>query len=228
MTQPPSGEQSSEEGASRAGTAEPASDDRADAEQLLEQVHQLEAEMEELRGQQARALADYQNLRRRSAEERRERERLTQKALLLNYLPVLDDLMRALDSVEEHPEISGHRWLEGVRIVQRKFLGVLEAGGVQEIEAMGCAFDPELHEAVAYQRGSDGQVVDVVQSGYTIDGLVIRPAMVLVGNGDGASGSNATPDTAVDAVPDNDDETAGGPSGDDPASGADAREQGER
>lgn len=135
-------------------------------------------------------------------------------------------------SVDEHPEISGHRWLEGLRIVQRKFLGVLEAGGVAEIDALGCAFDPELHEAVAYQPGPDGQVVAVVQGGYTIDGIVIRPAMVLVGDGDAASGDRAVPDAAPEivgeAAPGNDDKTAGAPSDDDPANGAGTGEQAER
>jgi len=166
--------------------AETPADEAHDAGQSPEQVQRLEAELDELRAQHARAVADYQNLRRRAAEDRSEQARLTMKALILNYLPVLDDLSRALDSVGEHPEIAEHSWVEGLRIVQRKFAGVLEAGGVQQIEALGGAFDPALHEAVSYQPGAEGLVIAVVQSGYTIDGLVIRPAMVLVGNGESA------------------------------------------
>lgn len=147
----------------------------------------LEATVEELRAQHARAVADYQNLKRRQAEERREYTRLAQKTLVLNYLPVFDDLSRALDSVGEFDELEEHSWVEGVRMVQRKFLAVLEGSGLERIEAEGKAFDPELHEAVSFQAGPDGRVMAVVQNGYTIDGLVIRPAMVLVGNGEGGA-----------------------------------------
>lgn len=175
-----------------------------------QQIEQLQGELEELSARHARAVADYQNLRRRQAEERREQARLTQKALVLNYLPVLDDLNRALDSVVEHAELAGHPWLDGVRMVQRKFLAVLEAGGVRPIEAEGCAFDPELHEAVSFQRGPEGQVVGVVQGGYAIDGLVVRPAMVLVGNGepgaeDGEAGEAAGDGGAMDESDSRDD-----------------------
>ena len=220
MAQPRSSEQSSEQEPASAEIAEVAAaapDDAAGVEQLSEQVRQLEAELEELRAQQARAVADYQNLRRRSAEERREQARLTQKALVLNYLPVLDDLNRALDSVHEHEEIAEHQWLEGVYMVQRKFLSVLEAGGVHEIEARGCAFDPELHEAVSYQAGPEGEVVGVVQNGYTIDAVVVRPAMVVVGNGEAAADDDAAADTT-------DQETAA----EETASEADTREDAER
>lgn len=216
MTQSVPDEHLDEEDVITAGTAdvdsESTSGDEVDVEQLLEQVLRLETEVEDLRGQQARALADYQNLRRRSVEERQERDRMAQKVMLLNYLPILDDLMRALDSVDEHPEIAEHRWLEGVRIVRRKFLGVLESGGVTEIESLGCTFDPELHEAVAYEPGLDGTVVAVVQTGYAIDGLVIRPAMVLVGNGDTSVDDQTTVPEGVEIGPGVIDEMAEGSS----------------
>ena len=149
---------------------------------------QLDAELAELRAAHSRAVADYQNLRRRSFEERSEQARLLTKTLILNYLPILDDLNRALDSVTGYEELTEHQWVEGVRVVQRKFWSVLEATGVGEIEVgPGAPFDPELHEAVANQPGPLNEVIGVVQSGYTIDSTVIRPAMVIVGDGRGAA-----------------------------------------
>ncbi|MEZ4553506.1 MAG: nucleotide exchange factor GrpE [Dehalococcoidia bacterium] len=160
-------------------------------------VATLRAELEETRNKYMRAVADYQNLRRRSEEERREYGRYTLAALVINYLPVLDDLDRALESV--HEEIAGHQWVEGVRMVERKFRGVLEASGVREIEAAGVAFDPALHEAISYAPGPAGDVIAVVQPGYTLDGKVVRPAQVVVGNGASSGGpksDNATTESA--------------------------------
>jgi molecular chaperone GrpE len=149
----------------------------------------LTAELERTRAAYARAMADYQNLQRRSREERADTTRLMTKTLVLNYLPVLDDLNRALDQVSEHHEIVEHPWVEGIRMVQRKFAGILEAAGVKQIEAGdGAPFNPELHEAVAHQPGPLNEVIGVVQNGYTIDGAVIRPAMVIVGNGETQGG----------------------------------------
>ena len=154
-----------------AGAGQPLASERA----------QLEAELADVRNKYLRAMADYQNLRRRSEEERQELARYTLAALVLNYLPVLDDLSRALDSVDA--DIAGHHWVEGVRMVERKFRGVLEASGVRSIAADGAPFDPVTHEAVSYAPGPEGQVIAVVQHGYAIDGKVIRPARVVVGNG---------------------------------------------
>ena len=215
-----------------AEASEVVSDAAGEAQAATDDPEALVAEIAELRQQHARAVADYQNLRRRQAEERRENARLTLKAAVINYLPVLDDLTRALDTVGEHGELADHPWVEGVRNAQRKFQAVLEASGVQTIEAEeGCVFDPQLHQAVSFQDGPDGRVVGVVQSGYTIDGLVIRPAMVLVGNGEGdeakarddedgaaASDETATDETTADEMAT--DETA-------ESAGEDARESGE-
>jgi molecular chaperone GrpE len=156
-----------------------------DAGEDTESLEALAAELERTRAAYTRAVADYQNLQRRSREERAEITRLTMKTLVLNYLPVLDDLSRALDSVDQHEELVDHPWIEGVRIVQRKFLAILEAAGVRSVDVRtGSMFDPQLHEAVAHQPGPPGQVIAIVQGGYTIDGSVIRPAMVIVGNGE--------------------------------------------
>jgi molecular chaperone GrpE len=148
-------------------------------------VESVTAELERTKAAYARALADYQNLQRRSREERAELTRLTMKTLVLNYLPVLDDLSRALDSVSQHVELTDHPWIEGVRIVQRKFIAILEAAGVRAVAVgVGAPFDPQLHEALAYQPGPLNQIVGVIQNGYAIDATVIRPAMVVVGNGE--------------------------------------------
>ena len=122
----------------------------------------------------------------------------TKTDVVINYLPVHDDLRRALDTVSEHEEIAEHQWVEGIHIVLRKLWGALEASGVEEIEADGRSFDPRLHEAVSSAAGPEGQVVAVVQTGYVLDGQVVRPAMVLVGNGDAVAGGDGpgeqTPD----------------------------------
>lgn len=149
----------------------------------------LEQELEDLRQKYLRAVADYQNLRRRSDEERKEWARYTLTSVVVNYLPVLDDLDRALSSVD--PEIAQHRWVEGVRMVERKFRHVLESSGVQPIDADGQPFDPAMHEAISYAPGPEGSVVAVAQAGYQVDGRVIRPARVVVGNGQPAPGAPA-------------------------------------
>jgi molecular chaperone GrpE len=156
-----------------------------DEEEQTKDTAALTAELEELRSKYLRAVADYQNLRRRSEEERKEYARYTLAALVINYLPVLDDLDRALDSVD--PEIAGHRWVEGVQMVERKFRSVLEASGVRSIETQDAAFDPAVHEAITYAPGPEGKVIAVIQPGYTLDGKVVRPAQVVVGNGAGAA-----------------------------------------
>jgi molecular chaperone GrpE len=170
-------------------------------------IEALTAELEELRSKYLRAVADYQNLRRRSEDERKEYARYTLAALVINYLPVLDDLDRALDSVDS--DIAEHQWVEGVRMVERKFRGVLEASGVRSIEAEDSAFDPAVHEAISYAPGAEGKVVAVIQPGYTLDGKVVRPAQVVVGNGAGTT-SNDTQPAPGSEEPDADDNADNG------------------
>ncbi|NJD64955.1 MAG: nucleotide exchange factor GrpE [Chloroflexi bacterium] len=126
-----------------------------------------------------RTAADFINFKRRVEQERGEMARLTSAALVINMLPVYDDLDRAVASVDT--TLAGLNWVQGVVNIHQKFNRLLEAMGVAEIAAENESFDPARHEAVGRQPGEEGKVLHVVQKGYELQGKVIRPAMVIVG-----------------------------------------------
>ena len=126
-----------------------------------------------------RTAADFANYKRRVEQERGESARFASAALIINLLPVFDDLDRAVTGVDAN--LAGLNWVQGVIAIHRKFANLLQAMGVEEIPATGEKFDPGLHEAVADQPGEDGKVLHVVQKGYRLGEKVVRPAMVIVG-----------------------------------------------
>jgi molecular chaperone GrpE len=128
-----------------------------------------------------RAEADFVNYKRRVEQERGEAMRIANAALIINILPVLDDLERALTSLDIR--LVGLTWFDGIRLIYRKLQLVLENAGVSQIEAEGQPFDPRFHEAVMYGEGEEGKVVAEVQRGYKLNDRVLRPAMVVVGKG---------------------------------------------
>ena len=105
-------------------------------------------------------------------------------AFVINLLPLVDDLERALRTVDA--KLAGLTWLDGIWLIYRKFQQVLENAGVKEIQADGQPFDPNVHEAIQEAPGEDGKVLSVVQRGYMLGDRVIRPAMVVVGRGQGS------------------------------------------
>lgn len=129
-----------------------------------------------------RAAADYQNFKRRVEEDRSESARFANAALIINLLPMVDDLDRALKTVDA--SLAGLTWVDGIRLILRKFQAVLDMAGVEEIAADGETFDPAVHEAVAQQPGEENKVLSVVQKGYKLGDRVVRPAMVVVGMGE--------------------------------------------
>ncbi len=139
-----------------------------------------------------RAAADYQNFKRRVEQDRQDAGRLVTASLVMNLLPVLDDLERALNSVDVH--LAGLTWVDGIWLIYRKLQMALERAGVTEIEADGRPFDPAVHEAVYQAEGDEGKVVAVLQKGYRLGERVLRPAMVIVGHGKADAGSQETPD----------------------------------
>jgi molecular chaperone GrpE len=129
-----------------------------------------------------RAAADHANYRRRTEEEKREWSRLANAALVINVLPVFDDLERAVGTVDA--KLAGLNWVQGVEAIYRKFSHLLDSMGVTPVETEDASFNPEEHEAVGEQPGPEGKVLYVAQKGYKLGEKVIRPAMVIVGNGE--------------------------------------------
>jgi molecular chaperone GrpE len=126
-----------------------------------------------------RLAADFDNYRKRTAREHAELTRRANERLLNELLPVLDDLERALEAAAEHEEA---KLDEGVRLVHRSLLGLVERHGLTEIDTDG-AFDPHVHEALLAQPGEgaeEGSVLQVLQKGYRLGDKVIRPARVIV------------------------------------------------
>lgn len=128
-----------------------------------------------------RSAADFANYKKRVEQERAESARLAKAALIINLLPIYDDLDRATGTVDAH--LAGLNWVQGVLAIQQKFSRLLEAMDVHEVSAAGEPFDPALHEAIGQQPGDEGKVLHVAQKGYLLGEKVIRPAMVIVGSG---------------------------------------------
>jgi molecular chaperone GrpE len=126
-----------------------------------------------------RLAADFDNYRKRVAREHAELTARANERLLNELLPVLDDLERALEAAAHHEEA---KLEEGVRLVHRSLVGLVERHGLSEIGTDG-AFDPHVHEALLTQPGDgaeEGSVLQVLQKGYRLGDKVLRPARVIV------------------------------------------------
>jgi molecular chaperone GrpE len=128
-----------------------------------------------------RARADFVNYKKRIEREQREAYRRAAGDILTRYLGIVDDLERALK--DRPTEGDPGNWADGVELIYRKLRSVLEAEGVESIDALGQPFDPNLHEAISHEDSDEqpaGYVIDVVQQGYRMGDQVLRPALVRV------------------------------------------------
>jgi molecular chaperone GrpE len=176
--------------------AEPERDEPSDIDGLRARLREEREKAQGYLGSWQRAAADYQNLKRRMEQERGETARLANASLVINLLPLIDDLERALRNVDAN--LAGLTWIDGVWLIYRKFQAILENAGVTEIPAEGQVFDPQVHEAIGEGPGEDGKVVSVVQKGYQLGNRVVRPAMVIVGAGQGPGATGQDADTQAD------------------------------
>jgi molecular chaperone GrpE len=154
----------------------PATDD------VHERIAALEKEAAEYKDAALRATADYRNLKRRYDTERVDLISRASASVLLKLLPVVDDHARAMESVT--PEVADSMWYGGFKLIPQKLQQLLESEGVTVIDALGKPFDPNQHEAIAYEpcaADQDGMVVAELQKGYMLRDKVLRPAIVKVG-----------------------------------------------
>lgn len=157
------------------GAAAPAENDELAA---------LRREVQELRDRNLRLLAEMRNTHARLQRDKVEALRFAEAEFARELLVVLDDLERMQDSARSGESLQPV--LEGVRIVREHFQNVLRKRGIQQIEAVGKPFDPELHEALLQQPSDEfpaGTVVQELARGYRMHDRVLRHARVVVSTG---------------------------------------------
>ena len=153
--------------------------DTDETSQLVEKDRQIEEHIERYK----RLQADFENLRRRTRQEKEDLSMVVAQNILLDLLPVVDNFERALGTATTQ---DAAQMRLGVEMIHRQFVQVLEKCGLTTVEALDQIFDPQKHEAVMRVEDAekaDGTVVEELQKGYAVRGKVIRPSMVkVVGN----------------------------------------------
>lgn len=155
-----------------------------------EKIAELEKEIENLNNKLGkekddyiRLMAEFDNFRRRTSQEKLELVSMASTDTIKGLLPVLDDCERALSVLKDSDDSDAAK--EGTELIYHKLMAYLQSKGLAVIEAIEKDFDTDLHEAVAQfpvqEEEKKGKVFDVVQTGYTLNGKVIRFAKVVVG-----------------------------------------------
>ena len=158
------------------GTDEPVVENTEDASKTSETGKEEEA----LNIKYLRLLADFQNFKKRSTKEKGDIYSYANEKIIMQMLDVIDSFERALDH-----ECSDKVYVEGMKMIYKQLMGVLEKAGLQEMDALGEDFDPNYHNAVLTEDTDEyesGKVSDVMQKGYLLNTKVLRPAMVKVNN----------------------------------------------
>jgi molecular chaperone GrpE len=149
---------------------------------IREQLAAANARADENYNQFLRAVADLDNFKKRTERDLRKMLVDRRRILIERFLPVLDNLERALESDARSDALRG-----GIEQTLRGFKAVLEAEGVRPIDVAGKTFDPAVAQAIGTASATDGvtedTVVEVPEKGYTIDGELLRPAKVIVAKG---------------------------------------------
>jgi molecular chaperone GrpE len=166
---------------------------REEIESLQNALEEAEKRAAEYLANWQRVQADFINYKRRTEQERLEFNNFANANLVLSILPVLDDMERAIDAIPE--EHTRDDWVEGVRLVERKFKTTLEGQGVKPIKALGEEFDPNYHEALRQGKGKEGVILEEIQKGYMLNDKLLRPARVVVGSGEGEASGTKEADT---------------------------------
>lgn len=152
-------------------------------EKLQAELAAAKAEIDELKNQMLYKQAEFENFRKRTLKEKAELIDTAGGRVLKNFLPVMDDMERAMANMEKAEDVAAVK--EGVALIIDKFVKALASEGVVKMEVVGKDFDADLHEAVAMVPGmgedNKNKVIDCVQTGYMIKDKVLRHAKVAVG-----------------------------------------------
>ena len=150
---------------------------------LEEKIVELQKEVADWKDKYLRSIAEFDNFRRRSIQEKSDWIRLATEKMALNVCDVVDNFERALSHLNQ--EALEDKNIKGIILIEQQLRTVLEKEGVKRIEAMGEEFDPTLHEALAHipSELEENKIAAIIQNGYTMHDKLIRPVRVAVSNG---------------------------------------------
>lgn len=140
----------------------------------------LKKEVDRLKDIAGRAQADLQNAKDRLERERQDVAKFALEGTLKRLLPTIDNFQRAFQHLPE--DLKGHDWVKGVAAIEQEFMKLVTEAGLKRIEALGQPLDPAKHEVLQAGLGEKGRVIEVFEEGYELNGKVLRPAKVRVGN----------------------------------------------
>ena len=141
----------------------------------------LEDKVKELEDKLLRSAAEVENIRKRSEKERSEAYKIGISLFVKDFVPVLDNIERALASLRDSDEINYESFVEGISATEKDIINLLEKHGIQQINPINEKFDPLFHEALFEAESDDhepGFVTQVIEVGYVIDKRLIRAAKV--------------------------------------------------
>ena len=156
-------------------------------ETLKKEIERLKAELGEKQDRYIRLQADFDNFRKRTAKEKTELAATIEQAFLKDLLPLLDNLSRATEAVENGENADVESLKKGIEMIEQETVAAMGKHGLEPIDTEGKIFDPNFHQAVmrvADPEKEDGAIAAELQRGYIARGRVIRPSMVQVVSND--------------------------------------------
>ena len=151
---------------------------------LKKRIEELEKESADMKNKYMYAMAEAENIRKRTAKEKIDGIKRANKGLLLSLLTFMDNFERALKAGEQDANVQGTEYYKGIELIHKQFIDFMHDNGVTEIESLGEEFDPNVHEALTMVEVPDidkEQVVEVYAKGYKLNDELLRTAKVVVG-----------------------------------------------
>jgi molecular chaperone GrpE len=182
----PTKEESPAEGVASPGAANPGAapaDPAVDVTSMQKEIEKVRANAAEYLDGWQRSIAEFSNYKKRIERDREQVQQALAGTIVKRYLEIVDDLERALKTRPN--EGDGAMWANGVELIYRKLVNLLDSQDVKPMDALGQPFDPNRHEAIGQMESTvypSGHIAEVVQNGYLIGDRVLRPALVRIVN----------------------------------------------
>lgn len=148
---------------------------------LEAQITELTAKVGQLTELAARAQADLQNAKVRMKKDGEDLQKYAAEAVLKKFLPIIDGFQRAFSHLPA--DLKDHAWVKGVAAIEQEFLRQAGEMGLRKMEALGTQVDTARHEVLSVGPGKEGEILEVFEDGYELNGKILRPARVQVGDG---------------------------------------------